>query len=31
MWEDWKRKLVEADSLIDESHLQQYEESKSAA
>ena len=28
--EDWKHKLVEADSLIDESHLQQYEESKSA-
>ena len=28
--EDWKRKLVVADSLIDETHLQQYEGSKSA-
>ena len=28
--EDWKRKLVEADNLIDETHLQQYEGSKSA-
>ena len=28
--EDWKRKLSEADNLVDETHLQQYEESKSA-
>ena len=27
---DWKRKLIEADSLIDVTHLQQYEGSKSA-
>ena len=28
--QDWKRKLVEAESLIDETHVQQYEEIKSA-
>ena len=28
--EDWKRKRVEAESLIGETHLQQYEESKYA-
>ena len=28
--EDWKRKRVEAESLIDETQLQQYEESKYA-